>query len=648
MPDSRDFSIHDLADRVFGRPEKWGWEYREPVSARRSPEWDREPLWVEPKNTSGIQVHQGVSPKRVVIVVVILLIGLLLRVFGIVLDLLAIVLAAVWFLPLITNAEKARSQQRSSGEKRDRDHAQYKESWQAWRTSVESWNAGELARIDKAALWFPVTTEPTVSRIDVFGGTSDGWAAMVTTLGASLLAAGRFVMLLDLSERDVSSELVAMAQAREIPVDVLDLPSEDGYARLLAGLGSEDVAEIIAEAVNTSRESGSVELRSLDATLIRTVTDRLQDRLTFRRLGAGLQVLRRTYDGSGMQYPPLSDRELLSLSAYVDTAGQDDQTQRELQFLINSMDLLAEDEALAWGRGRDEGFWPRGALVIRTSHQNSRRKDLADRVLVQILLCHLRQAGGRMAEGAGSLIVVGCDHIGLKPLESLAQMARRVGPKTVLVMEHLRGDLVQLLGGSDSASLIMRLGNAQEAAAAAEHIGRGHKFIMNQISRQLSDASTEGEAKQWGATGTVTESHGFGGGHSYGDGGGSHHGSWNHSTSVSRSDTWSRTVNWSTTNTVTDGATVSRVYEFAVEPTQIQSMPVTAFIFVGTSGGQRKVVAGDCNPGIALLDRVASITTGPPAPPALTDSTAAIGARILAENQTVGLPRSPGVPGHRA
>ena len=415
MPDTRELSINDLADRVFRLPEKWGWEYQEPVPVRRSPEWEREPLWVEPTRTPGIQRHSTASPKRIVVVVVILIIGLGLRQFGILLDLLAIVLAGIWFLPAITNASKEQSQQRTSTERRDQEHAKYKEAWQAWRTSVESWNTGERARIDAADLWFPVTADQAVSRIDVFGGTADGWAALITTLGASLLAAGRFALILDLSEHDVSSELVEMARLRGIPADVLDLPSEAGYASMLAGLGPEDVAEIIAEAVNTSRETGSAELRSLDAALVRSVAARLQGRLTFRRIGAGLQVLRRTYDGLGLQDPPLSENELLNLSSYVDAAGQDDQTQRELQFLINSMELLAGSEAMVYGRGMGGDFWPRGTLVIRTSHHNSRRKDLADRVPMQILMYQLRMRGGYAGHGAGSLIIVGCDHIGLGP-----------------------------------------------------------------------------------------------------------------------------------------------------------------------------------------------------------------------------------------
>jgi hypothetical protein len=561
-----------------------------------------------------------------VIAGVLLIIGLGLRQYGIPLDLLALVLGAVWVLPVITSAQNDQYRQRTAKEQRDTEHARYTEAWQAWRASVESWNAGERARIAQADLWFPVTTGEAVSRVDVFGGTTDGWAALITTLGGSMLASDRFMLLVDLSEHDVFDDLIAMARIRGIPADVWELPSELGYTGLLSGLNSEDVSEIIAEAVNTARETPSTELRSLDAAIIRSVTERLEGRFTLRRIVAGLQVLRRTYDGSGMPDPPLSDSELLSLSAFVDIAGQDDQTQRELQFLVNTMELLASGDGTFHGQETGD-FWPLGALVIRTSHHNSRRKDLTDRILVQTLLHHLRLRAGHVDGGAGSLIVVGCDHIGLKTLESLTQLARRANLKTVLVLEHLRGDLMQLLGGSDSATLIMRMGNAQEAAAAAEYIGRGYKFVMNQLSRQVSDASTEGEAKQWGATGTVSDSHSTGGGRI-----------WSHSTSFSRSDTWSRTVNWSTTSTLTDGATASRVYEFAVEPTQIQSMPATAFVFVGTAGGQRHVVAGDCNPGISMLDRIASVGAGQNAHLPPGDSVKD-GAQVLAESQALDPPR---------
>ena len=82
------------------------------------------------------------------------------------------------------------------------------------------------------------------------------------------------------------------------------------------------------------------------------------------------------------------------------------------------------------------------------------------------------------------------------------------------------------------------------------------------------------------------------------------------------------------------------MYEFAVEPTQIQSMPMSAFIFVGAAKGQRQVVAADCNPGISLLDRVARITTGPRVSVPAADP-AAIGARILDRRRPATEPEFP-------
>ena len=79
MPGTGDLSVNDLADRIFRLPEKWGWEFREPVAARPQPRMGRELLWVEPAKTHGVQHHSQAPVKRIVIVVVILLVGLGLR-----------------------------------------------------------------------------------------------------------------------------------------------------------------------------------------------------------------------------------------------------------------------------------------------------------------------------------------------------------------------------------------------------------------------------------------------------------------------------------------------------------------------------------------------------------------------------------------
>jgi hypothetical protein len=585
-------------------PERLGWEYREPHPPRVSPERAMEPVWYEPPGPGPRSVPQDVGarksiPVRASIAGTVLFVGLLLGKAGILFDLIALGLAAYWFIPMLQNATEADTAKTKAVSVRDQQWAQFQAAWQQWRASVENWDRGERARVAQVDRWFPVTWTSGADRLDVFGGTPGGWAALVTTYGASVLAANHGVVLLDLTEHDIAHDLLELAESRELPVRVVDLPAQISQANLLAGLSAEDVSELLAEAIHSGRGREVADMRGIDADLIRAVVQRLDSPLSLRKLTAGLQVLRQVYDTSG-DLGPLSPTEFQRLAGYVDLIGRDQQALQELPILVSALDLLASAE----GQVGEGGFDMGGAAVvaIRTGDRNARRKDLADRVLVQVLTHHLRLGG--LGHRGDVLAVVGGDHLGLKSMESLAREGRRAGLRTVFIFEHLRGDLQQFLGGSDSTSLIMRLGNAQEAAAAAEYIGRGSKFVLNQITRQFSDANTEGESKQWGATGTVTDSSSWGG-----SAGGRH---WGSSTSVSRADTWSRTKNWSTTVTNSDGTVVSRVYEFTVEPTQIQSLPVTAFVQVGSVSGQRRLLVADCNPGICLLDHVA----GGPALPA--------------------------------
>ena len=68
--------------------------------------------------------------------------------------------------------------------------------------------------------------------------------------------------------------------------------------------------------------------------------------------------------------------------------------------------------------------------------------------------------------------------------------------------------------------------------------------------------------------------------------------------STSTTHGWStqRSTNWSTGWSETAGETRTRVYEFTVEPTQIQALHQTAFILVESGPAGRNVIVADCNP----------------------------------------------------
>jgi hypothetical protein len=175
----------------------------------------------------------------------------------------------------------------------------------------------------------------------------------------------------------------------------------------------------------------------------------------------------------------------------------------------------------------------------------------------------------------------------------------------VLMCEHLRGDLKDFVGGSDSTTVFMRLGNFQEADAAAQHIGRGHKFVLSQLTKQIGETLTTGTSDSYGVQEGVSTTSTDGRGYTSGLSGGSNR-NWSNATTESRTESWQKTMSESTARSETDGVTVGRVHEFIVEPTQIQDLPHTAFLLVGAGGSARRMVLGDCFPGISLHPRVST------------------------------------------
>ncbi|MYT11153.1 MULTISPECIES: hypothetical protein [unclassified Streptomyces] len=461
--------------------------------------------------------------------------------------------------------------------RREELRAAYETGFERWRTDVLTHDAAERRRVDEALRWFPVHLASRPRRIDVYGGTADGWASLLVTLGASLLANAKGLWLLDLSHQTVGRELAALADTRGMPVARVELPSASVPPDLSWELPADELAEVLAEALSTLRPEGTdIDLRATDASILHAVLERLDEPVTFGRIASGLEVLLRVHEPDhGPE--PLATTELDRLTAAIDVVGQSDRVQNELRFVYDVTRLLARAEPSPVTLPAPNQWLIPGRLTILSTHDvNERRKDVMDRVLFFLVLHQLRR--GRIPADAGTLVIAGAEHLGRSALEAMARQARIAGVRLVLLMTHVREDIRQLLGGQDSATVLMRLGNAEEAKAAADFIGQGHKFVMNQLTRQVGESQSKGRS------------------HSYG-GGASQFGGW--------STSWQNSVDSSTTDSVTRGETVSRVYEFTVEPTQIQSLPPTGLILIETGPQSRRVLFGDCNPAITLLPRVA-------------------------------------------
>ncbi|MFD7659539.1 hypothetical protein ACFV4N_36650, partial [Actinosynnema sp. NPDC059797] len=341
VPLPRAAGVAPLVRGLFDGVERWGWEFAplpgftaEPEPA---PEW-REPaevvdawrLWRRrsrqvPWVVAGVgAVAWGVwsLPFGGTVVGHVVLSGWLVVGFAVV---------------LVRQVAVPRSRVRAAARERDFRFDLFRHRVGEWRGRMSAREEALRARA-VAKEWLPLRPTGSAARVEVFGGTGDGWASLVTTVGSSLLRAGGSVLVVDLSERRVGDDLAALAAAAGSPVSAIALSREDGT--LLRGLAADEVAEVVAGAVATMRSGAdAADLRVVDASVLAVVADCLEGPVTFARLAAGLRVVRGHHDPRG----PLTTPEVRRLTGRIDAVGGTDRVLNELHALSNLVELLAAD-----------------------------------------------------------------------------------------------------------------------------------------------------------------------------------------------------------------------------------------------------------------------------------------------------------------
>lgn len=618
----------EMWERLFQPTERWGWEFVKPVPAAVSPEAGTPPVAEQVYAPHDFQLRERRSKRAwlgllgyvvLAFVVSVMAAGMAQAVSKQIPDAVNVtgsIVLGIGILLAIWNF--IRTRRRFGVMKRDyttRYNAAveyYTQAYTSWQQRVDEHNRREADRVAAAMRWYPVQLTSRPARIDVFGGTEDGWASLLVTVGSTQLAAGSSVFLLDFTDLAVGDNLAVAAAGKGYDVAVQELPRDLAELGIIADLDATELAEVIAETMHTmNRTQFGADLRGLHIDLLTAVGERLGGPPTFAKLVAGLQVFRRVYDAGSDD--TLSPDEVRKLNSYVDTVGSTDQTQNELQALEGELRGLARAER-ASEKQTTAGFralWPvRGYSVVATRSKTGRHRRLVEHIVFHRTLqeLHTRESTGRE-----TLIVAGADQIGLESLEAMARQARRAGVRLIFLVQHLRDDMQKLLGAAGTVTLLMQLGNGDEAANAAEFIGRGHKFELSQLTLQVGRTLTHGTSSTEGGSVGTQRSRGYtyGGssGYSSGPNGGSSNSgsSWSttNTTTQSREQNWSDTVSQSEADSQNRGVTAARVYEFEVEPTALQGLAPTAYVMVENGVSGRRVLTGDCNPGTVLLDRVA-------------------------------------------
>jgi hypothetical protein len=292
----------------------------------------------------------------------------------------------------------------------------------------------------------------------------------------------------------------------------------------------------------------------------------------------------------GPGHDRLSTEEVSRLAAHIGDVDQTEWATRLLGFMASQLERLHELDPAPGGGP----LWTGDAVtLVATEGGRGDRKELADRLLVR--LARAAMDGGRWRSDL--LVVAGADHLGATELRALSDHARTAKVRLVLMIDQPQGDLEKSVG-TGGAVCFMKMYNHRDAGVAAEFIGKEHRFVLNQLTRQLGSSFTDGGGDSFAAntnTGTNADQRRSG---ARGRGTG---------LSDSRGHAWTGTRNWSQADNVSDSTTSTRVHEFRIEPEQLLGMPETAFVLVDNTGQGRRVALADCNPGLCQLDHTSAV-----------------------------------------
>jgi hypothetical protein len=456
----------------------------------------------------------------------------------------------------------------------------YDASHQAWQERAAAWERDELARMGDVPEW--VSAQPPSGHTDVFGGTLEGWDALLTVHGASILAV-RPLLVADLTGHGVATAMAGLA--RDAGADVAEYLLPRDLGGLLTELSPRQFADAFAEAIHAGSPGVDRTDRAVDVRVMEQLADALSaGGMTPARLAAGVQA------ALGHPVPPnllkFGEAELIQGTLFGDSyRGQ-------IGPSLVRLDAFLADLARYGASGSSDGP-PRLAhctVLAADPDARSARAELTSALVIQWLTTQVARAG---ADGP-AIVVAGADQVTGHHLERLTDTCDSYGVPVTLLFRHLREDAVGLIGGGSTA--FMRLGNHREAEQAASFIGRQHRFVLSSFTatRGGSQSVTHGTSQTWSGG----ETRGLGSGR-----GGSR------SRDFSRNETYSAEESRTDGTNWTDADTRTRVYEYAVEPMVLQNLPDNALLLV-TRTARTGMQSVECHPAIVTLPGV-SMTPGP-------------------------------------
>lgn len=466
--------------------------------------------------------------------------------------------------------ERARREQ----QRRERQIAVAQEEHAA---KYREW-AERKSTYDKQMTWYAVAVPDEIDRVDVAGGTLPGWSALITLIGATRLYSGGHLTVLDLSEGAIAKDLIELAKRGGDDPLVWVLPTDLPKLDLGATLKPEAFADVLAHVVSVSEET-SRDI-GFDNAILERVLEVLGENATISQVTAALRALAQVGDPrDDMKFGLLTATQLERIGTLFGR-GVTDRVVLERAWALESQ--LRKLESL----GSEAVRLPPARL--RVVSMDRQAGVFGNRVLgtyVATALTHiLRQSPASERPWYHTIIVAGADKLRGDVLDRLMDACETSRTGLVLTYRSLTPAVRERLGRGHAAVAFMRLGNAEDARVASEHVGTEHRLELAQLTETVSNTvNTTGGfyTSTVGAGRTETEEKGDG----------------DLREDITESTVWGRSA-----PQVAEGV-LQRSREFLVEPYQLQQLPTTSVIVTHATSQGRQVRLADANPAILTFPK---------------------------------------------
>ncbi|MEU0566439.1 hypothetical protein ABZ297_13720 [Nonomuraea sp. NPDC005983] len=453
------------------------------------------------------------------------------------------------------------------------EHAQRYREWQEVKD-----------RHDRQLTWYAVAVPDEIDRIDVAGGTLPGWSALVTLLGATRLYSGGHLTVLDLSEGAIAKDLIELARRGGDDPLVWVLPVDLPKLDLGATLKPEAFADVLAHVVSVSEEHRTTRDLSFDNAILERVLEVLGESATISQVTAALRALAQVGDPrDDLRYGLITATQLERIGTLFGR-GVSDRVVIERAWALESQ--LRKLETL----GTEAVKLPPARL--RVVSMDRQAGVFGNRVLgtyVATALTHiLRQSPAAERPWYHTIIVAGADKLRGDVLDRLMDACETSRTGLVLTYRSLTPTVRERLGRGHAAVAFMRLGNAEDARVASEHVGTEHRLELAQLTETISDSlpgldggytstisQLEDEREDREESGTDLAE------------------------DLAESTEWGRTA-----EKISEKERVlQRSREFLVEPHQLQQLPTTSVIVTDATADGRRVRLADANPAILTFPK---------------------------------------------